>query len=697
MALQQQNRLLNLTTVLGDDVLLLTSFTGNEEIGRLFHYQLELISDDPGIKPQDIVGTPIGWSIELADNSRRHWHGHVKSLACGDVDGQDRRNYRVEVVPWLWFLTQTSDCKIFQDTKVPDIIDAVLGEYGFADYQPDLQLEHKDWEYCVQYRETDFNFLSRLMEQEGIFYYFKHSDGAHQMVITDHKDGYYTLPESNVDFPDDTGSRAIDDHLTSWERKYQFVPGKWAQRDYNFKTPSDDLGTDTGTVVDLPDVSDFEIYDYPGEYPDKSIGGGETRLRIEAEETRHDVVSATSFCKTFQTGGRFTVDQHRDSNEQGAEVVITAIQHSGSEPLAYESGGSGGEGLMYRNSISCLPASRVFRTTRNTAKPIISGVQTAIVTGPDGEEIYPDEYGRVKCQFHWDRYGENDDKSSCWIRVSQVHAGSGFGGIDIPRIDQEVVVSFLEGDPDRPLITGRVYHAQNMPPWDLPANKTQSGYLSRSSKGGGKDNANAIRFEDLKGEEQVWIHAEKNQDIEVENDETHWVGHDRSKTIDNDETVHVKHDRTETVDNNETITIKNDRTESVGVNETISIGKDRTEDVGKNETITIGENRTETVGKNETISVSGDRAETVGKGETVSIGKDRSHSVGANDSLTVAKNLTINAGDQITITTGKASITMKKDGTISISGKDITINGSGKITGKASKNMVLKGKKILQN
>ncbi|QDV86121.1 type VI secretion system Vgr family protein [Planctomycetes bacterium TBK1r] len=696
MALQQQNRLLNLTTVLGDDVLLLTSFTGNEEMGRLFHYQLEMISDDPGIKPQDIVGTPIGWSIELADNSRRHWHGFVKSLSRGDVDGQDRRNYRVEVVPWLWFLTQTSDCKIFQDTKVPDIIDEVLGEYGFADYNPDFQLEHKEWEYCVQYRETDFNFLSRLMEQEGIFYYFKHSEGAHQMVITDHKDGYFTLPEANVDFPDDIGTRAIDDHLTSWERKYQFVPGKWAQRDYNFKTPTDTLGTDTGTVVDLPEVSNYEMYDYPGEYPDKGVGGGETRLRIEAEETRHDIVSATSLCKTFQAGGRFTVDQHRDSDEQGAEVVITAIQHAGSEPMGYESGG-GGEGFMYRNSITCLPASRVFRTPRSTAKPIISGVQTAIVTGPAGEEIYPDEYGRVKCQFHWDRYGQNDDKSSCWIRVSQVHAGSGFGGIDIPRIDQEVVVSFLEGDPDRPLITGRVYHAQNMPPWDLPANKTQSGYLSRSSKGGGKDNANAIRFEDLKGEEQLWIHAEKNQDIEVENDETHWVGRDRKKTIDRDEDTEVKGNRTEVVRKNETITVHGSRTETVHAEEQLSVKGNRRETISKDHTLVIDGKRTETTAKNETLSVKGERSRSVSKDENISIDGNQTIGVGKSASLDAGKAILINAGDSITLKTGKASIEMKKDGTIKISGKDITITGSGKITAKASGKMTLKGSKIAEN
>ena len=697
MALQQKNRLLNLTTVLGDDVLVLTSFSGNEEIGRLFSYQLDLISDDPAIKPQDLVGTPIGWSIELADNSRRHWQGYVKSLTRGDIDHKDRRNYHVEVVPWLWFLTQTADCKIFQETNVPDIIDQILGEYGFADYQTDFQLEHKDWEYCVQYRETDFNFLCRLMEQEGIFYYFKHDDGAHQMVITDHKDGYYTLPESSVDYPDDVGSRAIEDHLTSWQRRHLFVPGKWAQRDYNFETPTDNLGTDTDTVVDLPDVSNYEMYDYPGEYPDKGVGGGETRLRIEAEETRHDVISATSFCKSFQAGGRFTVGQHRDSDEQGAEVVITAIHHSGGEPMAYETGGDAAGDFFYRNTLTCIPSSRVFRTSRSTPKPIISSIQTAIVTGPPGEEIYPDEYGRIKCQFHWDRYGQNDDKSSCWIRVSQVHAGSGFGGIDIPRIDEEVVVSFLEGDPDRPLITGRVYHAQNMPPWELPANKTQSGYLSRSSKNGGKDNANAIRFEDLKGDEQLWIHAEKNQDIEVENDETHWVGRDRDKTIDRDERVGVKRDRSETVGRNETISIGNNRSESVAKNESIRIGETRNTEVGKNEEVNVGENRNESVGKNEDIKIGENRNEKVGKNEEINIGENRSIIIGKNDEIQIGKKLAISAGDEILLQTGKASILMKKNGDIQIKGKDITITGSGKVNVKASGKMTLKGSQIAEN
>ncbi|WP_436716378.1 type VI secretion system tip protein VgrG [Roseiconus lacunae] len=637
MALQQQNRLLNLNTILGDDVLLLTSFSGSEEMGRLFNYQLELISDDPSIRPEDIVGTPIGWSIELPDQSRRYWHGYVNSLSRGDIDFEDRRNYRVNVVPWLWFLTQTSDCKIFQEKKVPDIIDDVLGEYSFADFEPKFQQDHKDWEYCVQYRETDFNFLSRLMEQEGMFYFFEHSDGAHKMIITDHKTAYYNLPENTVDYPDDVGSRAIEDHFTSWERKYQFIPGKYAQTDYNFKTPSTSLASDSSSVVNLKDIGSYELYDYPGEYDEKGVGDTETRVRIEAEETRYDIVSATSFCKTFQVGGRFTVGEHRDSSEQGANYAITSIQHMASEPMAYETGGD--NDLIYRNSISCISAERVYRTARQTAKPIISGIQTAVITGPPGEEIYPDEYGRVKCQFHWDRYGENDDKSSCWIRVSQGHAGAGFGAISIPRIGEEVVISFLEGDPDRPLITGRVYHAQNMPPFGLPDSKNISGVKTNSTKGGG--GYNELIMDDTKSKELIRLHAQYDMDSTIE--------HDDRQTVHNDRSIQVDGTHTETIKKDTTITV------------------------------TEG-NWSRTISK-------GMSATTVKKEILV-------------DSET--QHIHVTAATEIKLEVGKSKLVMKADGSIELSGMNIAIDGKesvsihgAAVTSKADNNNVMEGAMVL--
>ena len=375
--------------------------------------------------------------------------------------------------------------------------------------------------------------------------------------------------------------------------------------------------------------------------------------------------------------------------------------HSASE-ASYAAGTSGSN---YSNMFTCLPNTVSFRPQRITPKALVQGLQTAVVVGPSGEEIYVDKYGRVKVQFFWDRLGKNDEKSSCWVRVAEQWAGKNWGFVAHPRIGQEVIVEFLEGDPDRPLITGRVYNAEQMPPYDLPAQMTQSGMKSRSTKGGGTANFNEFRFEDKKGSEQIYLHAEKDQVIEVENDETHTVGHDRTKTIDNDETNHIKRDRTETVDRNETITVKGNRTETVEKDESITIKGNRTENVSKDESITISGNRTETVSKDEsvtidgsqTLSISKDVSITISGGRTATVSKDESVSIDGGQTISVGKALSITAADSITLTTGSASITMKKDGTITISGKDITINGSGKINAQASGNMVLKGAAIAAN
>ena len=293
---------------------------------------------------------------------------------------------------------------------------------------------------------------------------------------------------------------------------------------------------------------------------------------------------------------------------------------------------------VYRNSFTALRRAIPYRPGRsaNSTPTAAPGIQTATVVGPAGEEIHCDEFGRVKVQFHWDRAGTMDDKSSCWVRVSSPWAGTNYGGIQLPRIGQEVIVDFLNGNIDQPIIVGRTYNQGQMPPWSLPAQKNQSGFYSKSI-GGGYDNANVLRFDDTSGGEELWLHAEKNQLTEVENDEKKWVGNDRVKTIDRDETSLIKRDRTETVNHDEKITVNNDRTERVDHNEKISIGDNRSEDVGKNETISIGDNRTETVGSNETISIGKNRNETVGSNEQVNIGGNRSVEIGGNKSETVSK------------------------------------------------------------
>jgi type VI secretion system secreted protein VgrG len=629
----------------------------------------------------------------------------------------------------LWFLTRTSDCRIFQNKKVPDIIKEIFQENGFSDFEDKLTGSYREWEYCVQYRETDFNFVSRLMEQEGIYYHFTHVDGKHTLVLCD---GYssHTPLAAYTEIPylplSEQGGTRWKDYIYAWKFTKSVQPGSFAHTDYNFTKPKSDLFT-TAPLPRSHSHAEYEIFDYPGEYEEAGDGDSYARQRIEELQNGHEVLEGEGIARGVATGGLFSLVEH-PRGDQNREYLITSstcVLHSD----AFESVPEIAEEPIFTCEFKCAVSKENYRSLRSTPKPIVQGPQTAVVVGKAGEEIYTDEYGRVKLQFHWDRYGGSDENSSCWVRVSQIWAGKNWGAMHIPRIGQEVVVEFLEGDPDRPIVTGRVYNADQMPPYGLPANMTQSGIKSRSTKGGSGDNFNEIRFEDKKGDEQVYIHAEKNQDNVVENNETTSVGVNRSETVGNDETINIGNDRTETVGNNEDITIGVNRTETVGSNETVSIGSNRSVNIGSNKSETIGINKTETIGAakaltigagyqvtvgagmNETVGaskamqVAASVSEDIGSGHSVNVGKDQSIAVGKNQvikvgedgSIAVGKNLIIEAGDSIVIKTGKASITMKKDGTIAIQGKDVTVKGSGKVDVKASKNITMKGKKILQN
>jgi type VI secretion system secreted protein VgrG len=752
-------RAMEIVTPLGDDVLLFHRMHGREELSRLSEFELDLLSAQGDIDIDKILGKNVTVKLELMGGSVRHFNGYVTRFAQAGMHGRYHA-YRATVRPWLWFLTRTSDCRIFQDMSVPEIIRKVFEDHSVADVKNSLTDSYAKWDYCVQYRETDFNFVSRLMEQEGIYYYFKHEEGRHTLVLVDayssHEpvDGYASLPF----IASERVVRPEQEYIRQWDYAREIHPGNYALEDYDFERPSVDLAVKSRVRREHV-LGDYEIYDYPGEYVRSADGEHYVQARLDELQTRFELAHGDSNARGLSVGHLFKLTGQPRS-DQNREYLVLAANHS----LVYdeyESLDSAANGTSYHCSFSALASRQQFRPERATPKPVVQGPQTAVVVGPGGDEIYTDKYGRVKVQFHWDRYGNKDENSSCWIRPSHPWAGKNWGMIAIPRIGQEVIVDFLEGDPDQPIITGRVYNAEQMPPYALPANMTQTGILSRSSKGGSGANANELRFEDKTGAEQVYLHAEKNQDIEVENDETHWVGHDRRKTIDHDETTLVKHDRTERVDNNETISIGVDRRERVGNNEIIEICANRQENVHANETIVIGANRKEHVGANETIDIADNRSITVSGSETATVKKQRDHnvlmnetikvgqaqhvsigaaqdisvkaaqslkvgadqsisvvgdmkedvggaqsytvskarttSVGEDDKLTVNKNLVIDAGDSVTIKTGSASITMNKDGTITIKGKDITIDGSGNVNVKAGGNVIIKGSKILQN
>lgn len=711
---------------LGPDQLLIRSARVSEHLGQLSQVELELLSPDDSLVMEDVLGHGLALEISLPGEAIRYFHGLVAEFSQSGKLG--RYNcYTARVAPWLWLLTRTSDCRIFQNKTVPDILKEIFRDHGVSDFDDVLSGSYEPWEYCVQYMETDFNFVSRLMEEEGIYYFFRHDRDRHTLVLCDGSDAHDPFPDyETVHYyaPSDNVVRE-EDHVYDWQLSQSVLSGRFVHTDFDFQKPRTSLLAQHGLTRQHP-KSDLELFAYPGGH--LTVGEGEkyAQQKLEAIQHRYQKVKGVGNARGIAVGSLVTLEGHPRADQNKEYLVVSSTHRI--VVSDYESGISAGSS-DYTVSFGAIPSRERYRPPLTSPRPRVPGPQTAIVVGKSGEEIWTDEYARVKVQFHWDRYGKRDENSSCWVRVSQAWAGKNWGSIHIPRIGQEVIVSFLEGDPDCPIITGRVYNAAEMPPYELPANQTQSGIKSRSTKSGSTDNFNEIRFEDKKGSEQLYIHAEKNQDIVVENDETHSVGHDRKKDIGNDETTTVGHDRDESVGNNETITIGVNRTEKVGSNETITIGANRKINVGASENATVARQRTHTVGINETISVGAaqeitvgaaqavtvgaeqsvtvgaDQSVDVGENASMSIGKDESRSVGEgratsigkDDSLKVGKNLAIDAGDSVTIKTGSASITMKKDGTITIKGKDIKIEGSGKINIKASSDITMKGSKIKQN
>ena len=488
-------RLMEIDTPLGAD-LLFTRMRAREELGRLFDYRIELASPKGDIDGNKILGKNVTLKLELPKDKKRFFNGHVTRFAQVGMLGR-YHIYHATVQPWLWFLTRTADCRIFQDKDVPQIVKEVLESHsGLHDFKLELTGKYAKREYCVQYRETDFNFVSRLMEEEGIYYYFKHTDGHHKMVITDSVSGHSTVPDyaQLTYIPLGKGVRLDQEYVSKWEHDREVQPGSYALTDYYFETPSTNLAVNR-QLQRSHDQSKLKVFDYPGGYAKSPDGEQLVRTRLEELQSRWERGRGDTNARGVAVGALVKLDKHPRADQNREYLVVSAdYDLSYTEYEAMET-----PGATYHCSFAALSSKEPFRPQRTTPVPIVQGPQTAVVVGPKGDEIYTDKYGRVKVQFHWDRYGKSDENSSCWIRVSHPWAGKNWGMVAIPRIGQEVVVDFLEGDPDCPLITGRVYNAEEMPPWELPANKTQSGILSRSSKEGAAANANEFRFEDKKG------------------------------------------------------------------------------------------------------------------------------------------------------------------------------------------------------
>lgn len=661
----QADREMTVTTPLGQDDLLLVGCEGFEAISQPFNFQLDLLAKDPAkVEFDKLLGQTIVVHITLPDEGKRHIHGICSRLSQLGSDVHFTA-YRMEIVPKFWLLTRTARSRIFQRMNVPDILKKVLEG---VDIVLDIQGTFEPRDYCAQYRETDFDFASRLMEEEGIYYFFKHAEDSHRMVLANTPQSHKDLPGINkLVFETAAGGVRSADRILSWEKTQALRSGKCLLWDHSFELPGKHLEAEhpilesvqSGKVTHKLKVGGndlFELYDYPGAYAQRFDGvnksGGDqpaelgkifsdndrtVGIRMQQEALPSLLIQGISNVRHLVPGYKFDLEQHPDAD---GSYVLTGVRHSGLLSGAYRSGQKGE--FKYENQFSCIPVALPFRPARLTPRPTVRGAHTATVVGPPGEEISTDKYGRVKVQFHWDRENKYNEDSSCWVRVGTAIAGRLWGAIHIPRIGQEVIVDFLEGDPDRPIIVGSVYNADQMPAYKLPDHKTKSGYKSYSSPGGG--GFNEIRFEDKKGDEQVFIHGEKDLDIRIKKDRREWIGNDRH------------------------LIVKRDHLRKVERDEQIKVGQDRKEEVARDHHLKIA-------GK-EAVQIDGSRSHVVA-GNVIDIYKS-GHVEETSQKISMkGKEIVIEADSGMTLKVGGNFITIDSSG-IAIKGMPtVQLNSAG--------------------
>jgi type VI secretion system secreted protein VgrG len=646
----EEYRLISIKTTLGDTKLLLERFVGSEEMSRPFEFHVTMLSTEFEVDLKSLLRTSATVTISLYDETERKLNGKFRVLRQKGMSNQDLVIYEGVIVPSIWFLSLDSNCRIFQTMSVPDIVEQILKDNQISDYQFRSPLRdysrYPKRDYCVQYRESSLNFISRLLEEEGIFYYFDHTDTKHTIVFGDNSPGLATCPgQPTALFSFSTSGWVKDkaDSIIGFERIEEAYTGKVQLTDYNFETPTTNLKANVGSENE-------QDYDYPGNYLEVDEGSRYVGIRLDERELDQFVVRGVSRCRSFRPGYIFKLKDHfREDNN--ADYFITSVSHeildttyrAGDDPVA-----------DYRNNFTAIPKANRYRPPRRTRKPVVKGSQTALVVGKAGEEIWVDNYGRVKVQFYWDQIGTKNELSSCWVRVSQIWAGKNWGWITIPRIGQEVIVDFLEGDPDRPIITGRVYNADQTVPYTLPANQTQSGIKTRSSKGGTSDNYNELRFEDLKGSELFYMHAEKDMTTEVEHDDSQLVQNNRSIEVDGTHTEKIVKDTTITItQGNHSLTL------NMG-NQSITLDKG-------NQTTTI---------------TMGNQSTTLAKGNQTTV-----CSLGS---------ISMEAMQSITLTVGPSSIAIEPSG-ITINAPMVTVNGDETVIVNGGELLVLNGAMTMIN
>lgn len=536
----QSERLLEIATPLGKDALILRRLSVEEEIGQPFTITAEVLSQDMGISPSALVGKPITCTITAAHVPARHFHGIVRSFTRQSAIGRGYAAYMLVAVPRLWQLTRTSDCRIFQQKSVKQICTTIFGEHDVAPVRWGGSVPTQPRNYCVQFNETDLTFTRRILEEAGCGFFFEHKAGDHTLVVCGANSDYPMIPGEAQVVRTDHG---LTGTLTAFQPESALQPGRVATQDFDGLKPGTPLRAQASTLLNSPGAAGFEMFSWPGGQAVQPEGDL-SKLGMEGYEAQADVASAEGTDPTIFAGGRVKVKGGIDAAGTATWLVTKAV-HQAFDETQLAGGGSAG----YSSSLRMIAAERVWRPPVIRPRPMMPGLHSAIVTGPSGEEIHCDEYGRVKVHFLWDRAGKTDDTSSCWVRVMQSVAGAWGGSWQLPRVGDEVMVGFLDGDPDRPVVIGSMYNAEHKQVQGLPANKTQTWFRSRSSKGGGASNYNEVRFEDKKGSEDFILQAEKDKNELVKND--------RTEKVDGKHTETVKLDRTATVtQGNDSLTVK---------------------------------------------------------------------------------------------------------------------------------------------
>ncbi|EEY43703.1 type VI secretion system Vgr family protein [Vibrio mimicus] len=650
---------------LPEETFVVTGYQGKESLSDSrfdvsqacygFRYNIELASRQPSITAQQVVDKTAQLVMKRNGEPVQFVNGIVRQFSQGDI-GHHHTSYSLVLVPALERLSLRHNSRIFQFKTVQDIISQILQEMSVVDFSFALKRTLSQREFCVQYRESDLAFVHRLAAEEGITYYIEQANGKHTIIFFD-DNTLISKYSGLVSHNSLAGGQADTPFVSQFHIEHQSEPSHLTLKDYSFKKPSYGfLQEQKGSDLSFQQSS-YEHYDFPGRYKDDGAGSAFSQLRLEYLRRESSLGSGKSNHPALRAGVKFDLSENLEASAN-RDWVVVEVTHQGTQPQALEEDGGHGA-TTYSNQFTVIPANKTWRA-KPQPKPQVDGPMIAKVVGPAGEEIYCDEHGRVKVHFPWDRESKQNEHSSCWVRVSQGWAGAQYGFMAIPRIGHEVIVSFLHGDPDQPIITGRTYHATNTSPYPLPANKTRTVIRTDTHQGEG---FNEIRFEDQAGQEEIFVHAQKDQNNVVNNDETTKVGHDRSENVGHDETITIGNNRTETVGNNETITIGNDRTETVGGNEVVTIKGNTAE--------TTAIAKAETVGAAKALTIGAGYQETVGASKNVSVGLTYTEQVGILRQLIV--------GERYEVVCGDSKLVMNADGTILLTAKKISISGQDKV------------------